>query len=1277
MQASVYPCSRRLAHFTKLVMSVKAKKNNHVLKRAGVLLVALVMLFSAVYAAPSRTVAQDMYEVSDFAGTAPEKEGCVFAGWFTDDTCSTSYTASSGMAYAKFVSRDVLGVKYQINEGTDTQCSSTKLRIITTVDSLDYSRVGFIVQYSGEKPRELTTGTVFRRLTGFDGVSALTYKPTVFSAESLYFCAYIFTVPADHFATDFSITPLWITLDGTRVTGVERTINVSESPSFASNAAITGHEITGTWTNDRQTVGSTAYGPARSYDKDPATFWNPQAADFNSGEGIIYTLDKPYDLTKVQLSFAKVQYFDLYASTDGADYTLVSRVGRSNAVYYYNNNKCTVSGLSIPGTTHIKVVFSENTAANLWVSLYEVTVIGKNPEKWTDPRPVLTAGITAYELTGSWATDRITTGVSASLAPDRTYDGNLSSAWNPRATDYKSGEGIIYTLDKPYDLETIGIVFSSRDMYLTVSVSEDGAVFSSVATVDRTNAGEYYAEYVFTAVDLSASGVQYVKLEFSGSSDNGLWVNMYEISFTGRDPAAIEELSAPVSPDDPQSPVVSERQETAVTICSHELTGAWVKEYTTGNPPEKSYDGNAGNMWNPQAGGGYAGAPGIIYKLDAAYDLTQIVFTFGIRPYYFDLYASSYGTEYSRVAQVTSANADSYYNGYVCTINFDSADNVQYIKLIFTGSGGNGSLYVALNETEVSGYVTGDVPDLSAGVNPTARLTAVDALGRSTGGSETPGAGKAVGVFYFLWVGAFSTEGPYDVSKIKASDPEAGRSDEAWRSAGGGAVGQRHWWGESLFGYYRADDAWVVERDVMMLTDAGVDFLAIDYSNASEYPKQLLVLLAALDKYYSQGFNVPRITFITKESSGQVVMDLYNDFYLGHPEYDHLWYRLESKPLMIGVNTSVAVSAECRDYFTWRWPQWPREAYRDDGFPWVDFSEPQTLYGQNTGTTVMSVSVAQHSGTLAFSSSALYGDTSNRTRSWHDGANDTSQDAVLCGYNFAQQFEYAIAQDPDIIFVTGWNEWIATRQSVWNALSDPVILVDCCDINNSRDIQPMKGGYGDNYYMQLVSYINQYKGQSAANSNLNTAAPVTRFTIDPSGSFEQWNAVRPFYLDYTGDTADRDHAGFGSLYYTDTTGRSDIYKMKMVNDGEKLYAYVETKEAITGMDSERCMTLFISTGSSGGWNGYDFVIGRAAAGETLSVEQWDGNEWADAGTAQYLVSGNKLQLAVDLSLLGISAGDLSLEFKWADNYQDEDIYSFYLYGDSAPYGRLNYVYSGP
>lgn len=586
-----------------------------------------------------------------------------------------------------------------------------------------------------------------------------------------------------------------------------------------------------------------------------------------------------------------------------------------------------------------------------------------------------------------------------------------------------------------------------------------------------------------------------------------------------------------------------------------------------------------------------------------------------------------------------------------------------------------------------------DAPDVSERNNTTMLFAGTDDLGRKVG---VPGdedvpeydGNRKVGVFYFLWQGASSVEGPYDVSKILETDPNAAQDGVAWIMAGGGAVGQRHWWGESLFGYFRAGDEWVIDRDVQMLTDAGVDFLALDASNASTYPTQTETLLAALEKYYKQGYDVPQITFITKANSGQTVQTLYEDVYKAHPEYDHLWYKVDGKPLMIGSTTTAYLNKTCRAYFTMKWAQWPKEGYHDDAFPWLDLDLDgdgmQTSYEWSDGTSIMSVSVAQHCGTLAMSSSAFYGDTTNHTRSWHDGANDTAEDAVLYGYNLAEQFENAIRANVETIFITGWNEWIATRQGAWTNLqgeyiTDPIILVDTANINNSRDIQPMKGGFGDNYYMEMVEYIRRFKGCRTVNQSLNTAADNVSATIDVKDSFSQWNDVPAYYLDYAGDTADRDAKGFGKLTYTDTTGRNDIYKMKMTHDQTNLYCYVETVDPIVDMGSEHCMTLFLSVGTGANdWCGYDYVINRlATSGGKLVVEKRTQDGWTSCGKVAYRQSGNMLQLAIPLEMLGLDGTqEPVIQFKWADNYQGEDdVWSFYLNGDAAPYGRLNYLYA--
>ena len=77
---------------------------------------------------------------------------------------------------------------------------------------------------------------------------------------------------------------------------------------------------------------------------------------------------------------------------------------------------------------------------------------------------------------------------------------------------------------------------------------------------------------------------------------------------------------------------------------------------------------------------------------------------------------------------------------------------------------------------------------------------------------------------------------------------------------------------------------------------------------------------------------------------------------------------------------------------------------------------------------------------------------------------------------------------------------------------------------------------------------------------------------------------------------------------------------------------------------------------------------------------WD---WKRAADVDYLISGNRLELRIERSALGLTANKpISLRFKWVDNgFRPEnedakslppDILDFYKYGDAAPDGRFSF-----
>jgi len=553
----------------------------------------------------------------------------------------------------------------------------------------------------------------------------------------------------------------------------------------------------------------------------------------------------------------------------------------------------------------------------------------------------------------------------------------------------------------------------------------------------------------------------------------------------------------------------------------------------------------------------------------------------------------------------------------------------------------------------------------------------IDALGRTLSLQSPevpkPKSDRYIGLFYFSWLAQHGTNGPFDITKIVQEHPDAIRdvNHPAW-----GPLHAFHHWGESIFGYYTSDDAWVKRKHVQMLTDAGVDFLIIDATNAAPYIEQGLQLMAILDEYQKQGWNVPKMVFYTNSHSGKTIEQLYEGIYKKNL-YPNLWFHWDGKPMIVGHPEEC--SDEIKAFFRIKKSQWPNEGkFHADGFPWIAFERPQHVFKNSKGENeVINVAVAQHSGTIRFSSSAFYGDQTNWTRSFHKGKNDLAPDAYKYGYNFAEQCEYALKQDPKIVFVTGWNEWIAMifQGPVAN---EPVMFVDLADANNSRDIEPMVGGYGDNYYMQMIEFIRKYKGIQPPQSKKKLT------TIDIGGNFSQWNQVELTYKDYVNDIPDRDVQGYGELYYTNRTGRNDFDTMKVTEDRNNVYFYVKTVAPITKPDTNpegHWMSLFLRTPNAAvanSWEGYDFVLNRVApaGGQAVLESSGGGWNWKEAAKVAMRIEGNELHLSIPKKVLGIAEGQATtFQFKWADNYQGEgNIDSFYLDGDAAPLGRLNYVY---
>jgi hypothetical protein len=291
-----------------------------------------------------------------------------------------------------------------------------------------------------------------------------------------------------------------------------------------------------------------------------------------------------------------------------------------------------------------------------------------------------------------------------------------------------------------------------------------------------------------------------------------------------------------------------------------------------------------------------------------------------------------------------------------------------------------------------------------------------------------------------------------------------------------------------------------------------------------------------------------------------------------------------------------------------------------------------------------------------------------RGRDFHDGQPDPSAGAIAEGRNFAEQWKRAYELDPPFVMVTGWNEWIAGR---FERPGEPVAFVDQYDQRYSRDIEPVKGLHGDNFYYQLIAGIRRYKGAPALPKA--TAAK----TIDVAKGFEQWADVAPEFTDHVGDTGPRDHPGAAGLHYENNTGRHDLVSMKVAHDEANAYFYARTREPLGTEVMPDGMSLLIDAdrNPATGWNGFDLILRHSAERRAVVLERNAGGwRWEAVDAVRTRSAGNELQLAIPRGVIG---GRASFDFKWTDNLQRPgDVMDFYLSGDVAPGGRMRFRYIG-
>ena len=583
-------------------------------------------------------------------------------------------------------------------------------------------------------------------------------------------------------------------------------------------------------------------------------------------------------------------------------------------------------------------------------------------------------------------------------------------------------------------------------------------------------------------------------------------------------------------------------------------------------------------------------------------------------------------------------------------------------------------------------------PNRSATENSFCNLVGEDALGRKLERvGELKKNNRLVGVFYSAWLGQHpeSQKGVYNITYLEQTEEGRTALFNADTNNKLSPVGEFHLWGEPLYGYYNMRDPWVVARHMELFIQSGVDYICIDTTNSIVYKDSITNILETLLKFQNQGFDVPKVMFYTNTKSGTTVEILYNTFYL-NSKYNSLWMRLDgNKPSIAGTtiynggssdmvyDASYAeqgllsyIADKYMNFFDVKESQWPNTPYKNpNGLPWMDWGYPQ--YNHNG---IVAVPVAQHSHSKIYVSSK----DPECSRGYNNKTYEVDSDWRE-GQSFQQMWDAAI-EDPAVnnVLCTSFNEWMAIKTLNNPGGSNPFITyIDVFDEEYSRDMEMMKGGYGDNFIIQLARNIRKFK--------VDSFIPYVKECISiyvEDGVSPLWEVVNDEYADLTGEVMPRNFVGITNDYwYIDKSNRNDIKTVKVTSDQDNIYFYVECLNDITERDvnDQTFMNILLRSGNvekDKDFAGFNYVINRNKLnGNKVSIEKCTGGyNFTSVGEALCTIEGKVMQVSVPRSTIGVNKYN-DIEFKITDHItHPEDIMDYYISGESFPLGRLRYAY---
>ncbi|MBQ2942945.1 MAG: hypothetical protein IJD97_12000 [Clostridia bacterium] len=641
--------------------------------------------------------------------------------------------------------------------------------------------------------------------------------------------------------------------------------------------------------------------------------------------------------------------------------------------------------------------------------------------------------------------------------------------------------------------------------------------------------------------------------------------------------------------------------------------------------------------------------------------------------------------------------------GYISVHDMDSKDKVYSGNLLYPVSGKVKlyiqTTYISDQEIYIKDVILSKeeaptvpvVPDSAIVDDFSDTWAGTDALGRKLAGYEEAGPVKEglhdVGIFY--WVNFGLNGVPKSVVTLqeklieKYPDAKDDYDHPAWPESKG--ISGAYYWGEPLFGYYHSRDYWVYRRHAEMLSAADVDFLLFDWSNGQVvFWNSMEVLLDAFLDAKKDGVDIPELSALGPWGGGERFCQAVYLSIIREEAYADIWYQLDGKYLLMTGSPESSfkpgedfsrndIVEDIMDKFTFRY-----NGYRGAGdaeptgaWNWLQ-NYPQTKWGVTADGRVECVPVGtaiNHSYEYEYDDNGVFSDPYTKGRGYSEAfGDDTRPEAKNTGYFFREQISRALAADPAIVVIDGWNEWQNGRHNGYSGFDNA--FVDTFSEAKSRDMEPSRGSLRDDYYMMMTDFIRKYKGVRKA------PLASAKKTIDINAGSEQWADVTPKYLN-VGGAYERDDYGHvnpetGENFRYVTHLSNYITGAKVARDDANYYFLVETKDAVKKGSSFMHLYIDIDRNRATGWEGYDFSLNVSGEGE-LAAAGYNGT-WVKTADCPASIKDNTYMVAIPIWVLGETVADF--EFKWADGADENgDILRFYEFGSVAPLGRFNYLYT--